>query len=876
MLRIIFALFFCLAASAAEKWTVEDVLFQESVSQMEISRDARKAVWVKSQMDREKGESVSNIHMRDLATDFEIQLTRGSDGASAPHFSPDGRRIAFLTSRKAPDAPPAGPATGEGAGAQIWLIDTRGGEPWALTRFEKGVRSFAWIDNDTLAVVAQEDASLFEQRMKERKDTSNVVEDEQHAPPARLFRFDLKTRTAKRITDNKDRIMGVAVSSDGAWAVTTHDRSLRYVYDQKIRPATWLHDLKKGTSLQLFSDGKLLPRQISWANGDKGFYFAAPFSNHPVYLTASIDLVYYYDLASGNATRVPLDWDNGLSRGFAVTPDGFIAALANGARPRAARYTRTAAGYTRTWLDGEHARNLFSFEVSDDGKTALYQYSTASTPAQWYAARLEGNALLDAKPIAKVNAGLKEKPIAKTELVYWKGARDERVEGILYYPHNYQAGKKYPLVLMIHGGPHGASHDAFQDRWAEPSNLLAARGAFVLKPNYHGSSDYGLKWGESISAGNYNELEWIDADKGVDSLIAKGMVDPAKLGTMGWSNGSIITIELTTRTTRYKVASAGAGDVNWISDWGNCQFGHSFDDYYIGKVPMDDPQLYIRKSPLFRMDKVRTPTIIFFGTIDRQVPTEQGWQHFRALQHYGKTDVRFILFPGEAHGPRKLVHQRRKLEEELAWFDKYLFATAKPAEEWLKPESPLAAALKLKGAGATPETVERGKLNIGRFEVTRSQYSAFDPSYKYPAGTDQYPAGGISFEDARRYCEWLSKTSGAKYRLGTEEEMEKFLKAGKGENTLDAWAGYTVNTDDAARLAPLVSGLGPGALLKPVGSFAGSGEDPLYDLGGNAAEWVVTQDGKGKALGGSADRPADAKVQAAPRPDYIGFRVVRE
>ena len=114
--------------------------------------------------------------------------------------------------------------------------------------------------------------------------------------------------------------------------------------------------------------------------------------------------------------------------------------------------------------------------------------------------------------------------------------------------------------------------------------------------------------------------------------------------------------------------------MNWISDWGNAVFGHAFDDYYLGKTPLQDPELYVRKSPLFRMDKVRTPTIIFFGTEDKQVPTEQGWQHYRALQQLGNTDVRFILFPGEAHGPRKFVHQRRKVEEELAWFDKYLKA----------------------------------------------------------------------------------------------------------------------------------------------------------------------------------------------------------
>ena len=406
--------------------------------------------------------------------------------------------------------------------------------------------------------------------------------------------------------------------------------------------------------------------------------------------------------------------------------------------------------------------------------------------------------------------------------------------------------------------------------------LLAQRGAFVLRPNYHGSSQYGLKWGESISGGNYNELEWIDVETGVDHIIARGLADPARLGIMGWSNGSIITIEITTRTQRYKAASAGAGDVNWTSDWGNAVFGHAFDHYYLGKTPMEDPDLYIRKSPLWRMDKVTTPTIIFFGTEDRQVPTEQGWQHYRALQHYGKAEVKFILFPGEAHGPRKFVHQRRKVEEELAWFDRHLFATAAAPNPSLKPGSPLAAALKRRAAAEVPETAERGKLHIGRFEVTRAQFARFDPAYRFAPGTEDFPATGVSFDQARRYCEWLSMRTGERYRLGTEEELGKYLEPAKGENTLDAWAGYAVNADDERRLAPLVESLPPDTLLKPVGSHAGSGEDPLFDAGGNAAEWVTAKDGSGKAMGGSADRPADAKSSSRARPAYIGFRVVRE
>ncbi|MDX2149497.1 MAG: prolyl oligopeptidase family serine peptidase [Bryobacteraceae bacterium] len=863
--------------AAAEKWTVDDVLFQERAAGLEWSKDGRYVAYVRSKMDREKGEAVSNIWLKHVTDGFEVALTRGTDNHSGPRFSPDSKRVAFLSSRKpaaagTAGAPPAGEA---GGGSQVWLIDVRGGEPWAVTKFEKGVRAFEWLDNDTLLLLAAEDPTLYEQQTKERKDTSNVVDDEAHAAPVRLYRFDLKQQRAVRLTKNSDRITTMAVSPDGVWAVTTHNRSLREIYDQKIKPVTFLYNVKTGEGKQLFAGEKLQPRGFSWRPDSKGFYFTAPYTTHPYLYNASINVAYEYDVAAGKHARIDLQWENGLASPMRATPDGFVALLANGARNKAARYVRNGSGWTMSLLEGEHAGHLHGLEPTEDGKTLAYHYSSASTPSVWMMARLNGSKLEEAKPLVDVSGPFKKKPIAKTELVYWNGALEERVEGILYYPHNYEAGKKYPLVVMIHGGPHGHDADVFNETWGYPHQLMAQRGAFVLKPNYHGSSNYGLKWSESISNGKYNDLEWIDVEKGVDSLIAKGLVDANKLGVMGWSNGSIITIELTTRTTRYKAAGAGAGDVNWISDWGNAVFGDAFEMYYLGKTPMQDPELYIKKSPLFRMDKVRTPTIIFFGTEDKQVPTEQGWQHFRALQHYGKTDTKFILFPGEAHGPRKLVHQRRKLEEELAWFDKHLFGTAKDVNESLKPASPLAAALKLKNAAEVPDAVERGPIAIGRFEVTRAQFKAFDAGYAFAPGTETYPATHVAFEKAKAYAEWLSKKTGQTWRLGTEDELGGLLKASKGENTLDLWAGYTVNPDDEVRLASLVEGLGAGALLRAVGSFTGSGEDPLYDLGGNAAEWVTAKDGSGKVVGGSADRPADAKSEKPARADYVGFRVVR-
>jgi hypothetical protein len=383
----------------------------------------------------------------------------------------------------------------------------------------------------------------------------------------------------------------------------------------------------------------------------------------------------------------------------------------------------------------------------------------------------------------------------------------------------------------------------------------------------------------------------------VDFLISKGLVDPDKVATMGWSNGSILSTSLiTTYPARYKVASVGAGDIEWISDWGNVMFGDSFDSYYFGKSPMEDPELYIRKSPFFKMDKVQAPVLIFHGTADNNVPPAQSWSYFRVLQYYDKVPVKFVVFPGEPHGPRKLTHQMRKVDEEMAWFDKYFFKTTPPVNEALKTGSPLDAALRTKsvshvgeaygtpfaGKGKsvlTPELVKRNDLEIARFEVTRAQFAAFDKNYKVDPGTENYPANGVTFDQAKAYADWLSKLTAQLWRVPAENEVQSLYDKKEGENTLDYWAAYAPNPDDANRLREKVKEL-PGAapLLKPVGSFAGQGnetEELLFDLGGNVAEWVATSDGKGKILGGSADCPADARSNCAPQPAYIGFRVVR-
>jgi dipeptidyl aminopeptidase/acylaminoacyl peptidase len=877
-------------------WKSEDFVYGESAAYERMSRDAKWLVWTKSTADKEKDGRVSNLILSSLTESTEIELTRGSDHNVAPTWSPNGERIAFLSDRKRPNAKP------DMAGMQIWLINPHGGEPWPLTEFARAPHQVDWLDNETLIFSAQEDASLFEQEAKKKKDDSLVVDDEAHEPPVRLYKLNIKDKKVTRLTSNTDRIQRWAVSKDGKYAAAIHAKSLRYQFDQKIPPVSVLHNLSDGSEKTIFTEGRVRPYGFEWAPDNSGFYAWAPYSTDVRFLTANIVLLYFFDVSTGKSVQVPLDWENGIGSDLAATRDGFILGLAGGAHFEMARYSREKSGDTWSWkrhsLEGEHAKNVEAFEVSEDGRTIFYLHSTASKLPQMYRAQIDGDKIVSPVQLTKLNQGLVSgRNFAKSEVIHWSGSNNEEVEGLLYYPANYEAGKKYPIVAAIHGGPMGADKDLWGESWAYPIQLFTERGAFVLRPNYHGSNDYGLKWAESICCGHYYDLETPDINAGVDYLIAKGMGDPDRVATMGWSNGSILSTSLlVTYPDRYKVASVGAGDIEWFSDWANVDFGESFDAYYFGKSPFQDPDLYIKKSPVFKIDRIKAPVLIFHGSEDRNVPFAQSWTYFRTLQWHGKVPVKFVIFPGEPHGPRKLTHQLRKLDEEVAWFDTYFFKAEKPFNEALKEGSPLEAAFRARNVARSgarygsdfgakpksvliPEVVKRGELEIGRFEVTRAQFAEFDKNYRFDGGTENYPANGITLDQAKAYASWLSKTTNQTWRVPNKSEVASWYEKKDGENTLDYWAGYALNPEDAALLVKKSAELpGSASLLKPVGSFAGQGkedEELIYDLGGNVAEWVLLPDGKGDAIGGSADQPADSRSMHPPNAAYIGFRVAR-
>jgi dipeptidyl aminopeptidase/acylaminoacyl peptidase len=816
------------AAAADATWTVEAIIETERIAGFELSPEGTRVVWERAVPDREKDKFISHLFPTDLATTNEVQLTRGKESCHGPRWSADGRRVAFLSARPDPEAQQqASDKPDDEPKDQLWVMDLSGGEPQRLTKGDRGIRRFQWRDASNPVFSAQEATTLRHAESKRNKDKSVATEDEDDEPPVRQFTIGIADKKMTRLSNNQDRILSFAIAPDGTRVVVTHGRSLRYTYDHRVRPAVWLHDVRTGEPKQNLGDKPPALAGMVWSPDSSALYLAIAHSTHPVYLNAYVIEAAQLDLTTLTLRPIELGWERGLAGSqpeadslpdwFAATADGFIALLADGVRKRLARFTHDGNRWSRTFLAGEHVNHLDGFRYAARTNGIVYAHSRANVLPQLFSANLEEAAVSAPRAITKLNERLAKQPVSKIETVHWRGANNVEIEGLLHFPPAYREGERRALLLMIHGGPHSLDSDSWRQDWAYAPSLFTSRGAFVLRPNYQGSFGYGLAFSESIADGKYYDLPVDDILKCVDSLIARGFVDPEKIGTLGWSNGAILTMALVTRDQRFKAASAGAGGVEWTADTAACEFGLAFNDYYFGTTPWADPKRYRKLSRFWQLDRVTTPVLIFQGLEDSVVPPHHAWMQFRGLQEHGKAPVRMIQLPGERHSLEHVSSQRRKLPEEQRWFDRYLFANAAETHAVLKQNSPLANALRLRAAARDgtrfgrfvhgeliPETVRFDRtLEVGRFEVTAAQFAQFDPSHRVDPGRDNYPANGITFEQARAYCQWLSTLTAEHWRLPAADEADRLYARGEealAENTLDHWSSYRANPEDAAQL----------------------------------------------------------------------------
>lgn len=899
MKKIVLTSLVCLTimASRAQNntWTPEDIINTKYVSGAVFSPDSKMIVWSQRKGLKKEDKFVNDLYLArlNLIKDGKprtIHLTRTDDSDYSQLFSRDNEYLYFLSSRE--------------KGKKLWRLNMLGGEPEEVNEFENGIGNISWQNDDVMLFVSSEGKTLYD--IQNEKDNTQIIEDTAHWNPRRIYSFNIRNKQITRITENRYRVSSYEVSRDGKYLVYEVITTPDFGVDGNPKPEYYLKDLSNGTETKIL-EGLQDPSNFQFTATSKGFYFLATKSSNPKWEGAGIDELYYYDLAKNSYVKVPIQWENGVAYSYFISGEDVLAQMANGPYQKLMLFQKNGNSWVARSVElGMKKEHTNVLTINEAGTQIVYRYSTASKlPQYYYADLVKGKkevTLNNERELVSLNDNLKKKTIARSEVIYWKGANDDEVSGILYYPKNYEEGKKYPLLLSIHGGPTGVDQDSWSERWSTYPQIYTDKGAFVLKPNYHGSGLHSLPFIESIKNGNYYHLEQIDIYNGIQFLNSKGLIDMDKLGTMGWSNGAILTTWMILKyPDMFKVAAPGAGDINWTSDYGTCAFGVTFDQSYFGGAPWDDTngkiynEWYINNSPIFEIEKIKTPTIIFHGSEDRSVPRDQGWEYYRGLQQVGVAPVKFLWFPGQPHGLQKITHQLRKMKEEIKWIDKYLFGKDDDSNEAFKEDSPLATQLALskamneKGLAGVeengvliPETVAVGKdsISIGRFEVTVAQYHSFTGTDYNPLDANK-PVTGLSQEEIANYLKWLNEKTGKQYRLPNEKEAGSLnklaIKKFKDQNNLNYWAGYDLTANDVKDLKSKLAEVDQ-SLLKNVGSFKSvkSGDAVLFDIGGNAAEYYL-KDNMLKIYDYSAYDFVD-EMNAEHNTDSrnIGFRVVEE
>ena len=307
-------------------------------------------------------------------------------------------------------------------------------------------------------------------------------------------------------------------------------------------------------------------------------------------------------------------------------------------------------------------RVVSSLTVSADGRRIAMLIADPMNPAEVWVAQADGAAL---KQLTSVNADLDRSTLATTERVRWRSEDGMEIEGLVVKPAGFQPGRKYPLVVRPHGGPHGASRFGFNAEY----QVYASQGYISFAPNFRGSSDYGQPFVDA-DRGNLGGGDFRDLMTGVDHLIAIGYVDASRMAITGTSYGGFMTAWAIGHTDRFKAAMAGAPVVNAQSFFGTSDIPTWVTWEYYGP-PWQNPDLIRAYSPITYIQNAKTPTLVTHGENDVRVPLSQGFELYRSLKTLGvPTDM--VIYPGERHGFSRPQHQVDRLRRTLEWFARYI------------------------------------------------------------------------------------------------------------------------------------------------------------------------------------------------------------
>jgi dipeptidyl aminopeptidase/acylaminoacyl peptidase len=312
------------------------------------------------------------------------------------------------------------------------------------------------------------------------------------------------------------------------------------------------------------------------------------------------------------------------------------------------------------------------FSFSKDGRQIAFAAASPTSLNEAFVSPAFGFA---PRKLSDFSRQLEAFTIGRPEVVSWKSEDGAEIEGVLIKPADFDPVKRYPLLVVIHGGPTGIDRPIALATRTYPVDTWLGKGALALRVNYRGSAGYGQKF-RRLNVRNLGVGDTWDVLSGIDSLVAKGWVDKDRVGCMGWSQGGYISAFLTTSTTRCKAVSVGAGISNWATYYYNTDIT-PFTINYLGDDPADDPEIYRKTSPMSYIKQAKTPTLIQHGENDRRVPIPNAYELRQGLEDRG-VPVEMVVYKGFGHGITKPRAMRAVMNHNLGWFNHHLWGDPLP------------------------------------------------------------------------------------------------------------------------------------------------------------------------------------------------------